>query len=164
MAPGTCRGETNRGKDRGGNEQVPDATPQTMLMWRAVSIGCRLEAPELMKGMRSAEEMADEVALDAVEVTATVGPAAQLEASDITAPRTAAPTADPLAGLRVMELVREAEASTRLDGETALCQALRRSGRRVTFRRKAFPRITPSQSPSPRRSGGASTTPSPSWV
>lgn len=107
----------NRGEGRGGNEQYL-LRPETMLLWRAVSIGCRLEAPELMKGMRSAEEMADEVALDAVEVTATVGPAAQLEASDITAPRTAAPTADPLAGLRVMNLVREAEASTRLDGET----------------------------------------------
>lgn len=107
----------NRGKDRGGNDKYL-TDPAAMLMWRAVSIGCRLEAPELMKGMRSAEEMADEVALDAVEVTATVGPAAQLEASDITAPRTAAPAADPLAALRVMSLAREAEASTRLDGET----------------------------------------------
>lgn len=107
----------NRGKDRGGNEKYV-TEPQTMLLWRAVSIGCRLEAPELMKGMRSAEEMADQVAADAVKVTATVAPAAQLEAADITAPRTAAPTADPLAGLRVMNLRREAEASTRLDGET----------------------------------------------
>lgn len=107
----------NRGKDRGGNEKYV-TEPQTMLLWRAVSIGCRLEAPELMKGMRSAEEMADQVAADAVQVTATVAPAAQLEASDITAPRTPAPAADPLAGLRVMNLIREAEASTRLDGET----------------------------------------------
>ena len=135
-----------------------------MLLWRAVSIGCRLEAPELMKGMRSAEEMADEVALDAVEVTATVGPAAQLEASDITAPRTAAPTADPLAGLRVMNLVREAEASTRLDGETRTLPGTSQVGPASDIPEKGIPTDNTLLSPSPRRSGGASTTPSPSWV
>ena len=96
-----------------------------------------------MKGMRSAEEMADEVALDAVEVTCHRGPdpAAQLRGiRHHRAPTAAAFTADPLAGLRVANLVREAEASTRLDGETRLYLALLQVGPARTFRRKAFPR------------------------
>ena len=72
--------------------------------------------------------MADEVPRR-VEVTATVGPTAQLEASDITArPRT---RTDPLAGLNFGSRGR---ASTRLDGPAL--SPLRGSGRRVTFRRK----------------------------
>ena len=52
--PATCRSKDPTGRGRGGNEQYL-LRPETMLLWRAVSIGCRLEAPELMKGMRSAE-------------------------------------------------------------------------------------------------------------
>ena len=98
-----------------------------------------------MKGMRSAEEMADEVALDAVEVTATVGPAAQLGGiRHHRAPHCGA-TADPLsAGLRVMNWFARPRRPPGWTARPALCRALRRSGRRATFRRKAFPRITPS--------------------
>lgn len=119
----------NVGKDRGGNEQYV-LRPETMLYWRAVSTGCRLEAPELMKGMKSAEELSDEVAIERVTVTAEV--ARPVAAADVKpaaiggapgrsaseALRGAPADAAPLVGLQAHGAVRDAAASTRLDGET----------------------------------------------
>ena len=59
-----CRARGPTGAGRGGNDSTC-CDPRTMLMWRAVSIGCRLEGARLMKGMRSAGD-GRRVALDAV--------------------------------------------------------------------------------------------------
>jgi len=108
-------------ENRGGNEQY-DLRPDVMLWSRAVTLGCRREAPEVLKGMTSVEERRDELSVDDVAVTVVqpvtsteitappVARGAQAEARTAAAGMRGAPS-----GLLASAMRREAEASVALD-------------------------------------------------
>ena len=113
----------NTGQDAWkGNEQY-NLRPEIMLWSRAVTQGCRMEAPEVLKGMTSVEQRTDELAAERVDVS-VVQPVTAIEitagresAEDVAAEmRTAAAgMRGAPSGLLAGAMRREAEASVALD-------------------------------------------------
>ena len=109
----------NTGQDAWkGNEQY-NLRPEIMLWSRAVTQGCRMEAPEVLKGMTSVEQRTDELAAERVDVS-VVQPVTAIEitagresAEDVAAEmRTAAAgMRGAPSGLLAGAMRREAEAS-----------------------------------------------------